>query len=139
MAKKVVKAAYLALGGTDYSAQIKGVELQIDAPEVDVTNMGSGGWNETLQGIKSGSLRIDFIKDADLSGLDAAIWAAITGSSGQLAFEVRLDSGAVAPANPKYTGTVSITQWMPVAGQVGAAFGGQVTWPTTGAITRATA
>lgn len=138
MAKIVIKAAYVDLGGTQYDAQVKSAELSFDAPEVDVSNMDSGGWAEILQGIRSGKLSIEFVKDADLSGLDSAVWTAATGA-GTLTFEIRLQDAAVGATNPKYTGTVVVTQWSPVGGKVGDAFGGSVTWPVTGAITRAIA
>lgn len=137
MAKLVVTAQYVALGAgpTDYSAQVKGATLTIDAPEVDVTNMDSAGWTELLGGIKKATLAIEWVKDADLSGLDAAVYAAL-GTT--LAFRVREQDSAIATTNPEYQGTVLVTQWAPVSGSVGAAFGGSTSWPVTGAIVRDT-
>jgi predicted secreted protein len=135
LAKLVTTAAYLALGAgpTDYSAQVKSCSLTIDAPEVDVTNMDSAGWTELLGGIKKASLAIEWVKDADLSGLDAAVYAAL-GST--LAFRIRQQDSAIAAGNPEYQGTCLITQWQPINGSVGQAFGGSTTWPVTGAIVR---
>ena len=137
MAKKVVKGAYLALGAgpTDYSAKVKGATLTISGPEVDVSNFDTGDYSEILCGLLKGSLQIEFVKDADLSGLDAAVFAAL-GST--LAFTLKLNDAAVGPTNPAYTGTCVITSWSPIAGSVGQAFSGSVTWPCTGAILRAT-
>lgn len=134
MAKLVVKAQYLALGAgpTDYSAQIKGATLTIDAPEVDVTNMDSGGWNEALGGIKKGTLAIEWVRDADLSGLSAAVMTAL-GST--LAFHLRVQDAAASATNLEFTGNVLVTQWAPITGSVGQAFSNSTSWPTTGAIT----
>lgn len=133
MAKLVVKAQHVAIGAVDYSAQVKGATLTIDAPEVDVTNMDSAGWTELLGGIKKATLAIEWVKDADLSGLDAAVYAAIGGT---LAFAVRQQDSAIATTNPEFQGNVLITSWAPVAGSVGQAFGGSTSWPVTGAIVR---
>ena len=42
-------------------------------------------------------------------------------------------------SNPKYTGSLIVTDWTPVAGAVGELLTASVTWPITGAITKATA
>lgn len=137
MAKQVIKGAYLALGAgpTDYSAQVKGATLTISGPEVDVSNFATGDYSEIICGLLKASLQIEFVKDADLSGLDAAVFAALAST---LAFRLRLDDGAIAAANPEYQGTCVITSWSPIGGSVGQVFGGSVTWPCTGAIVRDT-
>lgn len=137
MAKLVVKAQYLELpAGTDRSAQVKGVTLTIDAPEVDTTNMASGGWFEALGGIFKGTLAVEWVKDADLSGLDAAMFAALGATQ---TFLIRQTSAALGADNPKYTGSVLVTQWSPIQGSLGAAFGGSTSWTTTGTVSRAIA
>lgn len=137
MAKQVIKAGYVTLGGTDYSAQLDNAALNIEIETGDSTNFAGSGWKEFLPGLKSFGLELNFKKDADLSGLDAAIQTAIDGA-GTLAFAIRLSSGAISTSNPEYTGTVVITSWMQGPGQLGQIFGGSVTWQGTGAITRDT-
>lgn len=140
MAKLVVKNAFVSLGGTDYSAQIKGATLTITAPEVDVTNFAGNGWVELISGNLKGTLALEFVKDSDLSGLDAAIYAILSHATvNTMAFLVKLQSAAASTANPSYAGTILVNNWSPVAGSVGQAFGGSITFPVTGAITRATA
>lgn len=135
MAKIVIKNAVTLLAATDYSAQIKSSTLTLEAPEVDVTNMGSGGWVELLGGIKKGTLAFEFVKDSDLSGLTAAMVAAL---GTVIAFDVKAQSAATSTTNRRYTGNVLVTSWQPVAGQVGSAFGSSVSWPTTGAVVEQT-
>lgn len=138
MAKIVIKAAYLALGGTDYSAQCDSIELTVEADDVAVTNFGSGGWKESLQGIKNATLNFQLKQDADLSGFDAAVWAVlIHATTNTLAFEVRQSSGSVSTANPKFTGSTLVIQ-SGVSLKLGEAFGRSFAWPVTGAVTRAT-
>ena len=139
MAKIVVKNQFLSLGGTEYSSQIKGATLTINAPEVDVTNMDGNGWAELLSGILKAQIQIDFVKDADLSGLDAAVWAVLThATTNTMAFVLKLQDASTSSTNPQFSGTVLVNNWSPISGSVGQAFGGSITFPVTGAITRAT-
>lgn len=139
MSKIVIKAAYLALGGTDYSANAKNIELQLEGPEVDVTNMGSGGWQEVLQGIKKGTVQLDLLIDADLSGIELAIYAVFNhATANTMTFEIRESNAGVSAANPKFTGTLLITKPLALGLKVGEALAQQVSWPTTGAVARAT-
>lgn len=138
MAKVVVKAAYLALGGTDISAQCDSIELSFDAAKVTTTNFGSAGWEESLQGIRSATLNFQLKMDSDLSGIEKTIWdAAIHATTNTLTFEVRRDSGSVSTSNPKWTGTAIILQAGPVL-KLGEALGKSYAWSVTGAVTRAT-
>lgn len=138
MAKQVVKVGYLTLGGVDYSAQIANASINVDIETGDTTNFAGSGWKEFVPGLKGATLEIEFKKDADMSGLDAAVWTAI-GSTGTLAFVGKLANATTSATNPKWTGTVVITAWTAGPGQLGQVFGGSVSWTVTGAVTRAEA
>lgn len=136
MAKTVIKGGYFTLGGQDYSAFVDSVELQVEIAEGNTTNYAGNGWEEFLAGMKSFQLSVNWKKDADLSTIDAALWTAIEGATGTLAFALRHSSGAIATTNPEYQGTVLVTNWNSGPGQIGQVYGGQNTWRGTGAITR---
>jgi len=138
MAKLVITAGYLNLGGTDYSAQTSEARLTVNLETADSTSFGDSGWRTHIGGLKAGSLSVTFKKDSDLSGLDSAIWTEINSGDGIMTFEIRQDSGSVTASNPKYTGSIIVSEWQPVAGAVGELFQGSHTWQVTGAITRAT-
>lgn len=137
MAKQVVKVGSVKLGGNDYSAQIANASINIDIETGDTTNFAGDGWKEFAPGLKGATLELEFKKDADMSGLDAAVWTAINGA-GTLSFEAKLSSASTSAANPKWTGTVLITSWSVGPGQLGQVFGGSASWTITGAVTRAT-
>ena len=137
MAKIVVTGTYWTLATVDYSAQVRSAGLTLNGPEVDVTNMGSAGWREFLSGVKAGQLDVDLVKDNDLSVLDSAVWTNFSAGTAT-AFTLQQTSGAKSTSNPSYEGSVIITTWQPIMGAVGGAFGGSISWPTTGAITRDT-
>ncbi len=135
MAKQVLLQSYISLNGTDLSTYCSKIELTVEAEEKDATTFGSAGWHENLGGIKSGSLALTFKQDVAASALDSILWP-LFGT--QVTFETRLNNGAASTSNPKYTGSVLIKQWNPISGSVGDVAEVSVTYPTTGAITRAT-
>ncbi len=137
MAKRVVTAAYVSIGAVDYSAQVKGCELSMTAPDVNVTNMLSVGWDEFLAGVKTADLRIDFVLDGDLSGLDSALWTAFSAGT-SLAFALRPTNAVVGTTNPTYSGNIFVSQHNPITGNVGDAYSASRTYKCTGAVSRAT-
>lgn len=136
MAKSVMLASMLMVGGTDISAYCSRIEFSVEAESKDSTTFGSGGWHEELAGIKSGSLAVTFKQDMAVSALDSILWAIF---ATQPTFEVRMNNGARSTANPAYTGNINLRQYAPISGSVGdTAETGGLTWPTTGPVTRQT-
>ena len=132
----VLTAAYVNLTGPgDISGNLKKAELQMEVDEKDVTNFTSLGWKEVKGGLKSGSLALEFQNDMTAGGLDQLMFAAF---GTVIAFEVRASQSAVSTSNPKYTGSVLIKSWTPVSGAPGDVNGASFTYPTSGAVTRAT-
>ncbi|MEV4474670.1 hypothetical protein [Nonomuraea sp. NPDC049504] len=138
MAKMVLLASFLSIGGNDLSDRTSKVELVAEIEDKDVTTFASLGWKEVLGGLASGSLGAVFKQDYAAAELDATMWPLFLTRTPQ-AFEVRADNAAAGPSNPKYTGFVLIKSWKPLAGSVGDVAEVDVSWPTSGAITRAVA
>lgn len=136
MPKMVLKAAYVALNGVDESGNCSKIELTAEVEDKDVTTYGSQGWKEVLGGLAEGGLAVQFKNDVAASQIDGRLWALF----GQVTtFEVRASNAAVGASNPKYTGSVLVKELKPIAGSVGDVNEFDVTWPTSGAVTRATA
>ncbi len=137
MAKSVMLASVLILGGTDISAYCSRIELSLEAESKDTTTFGSGGWHEELSGIKSGSVAVTFKQDMAVAALDSILFP-LFGTVQTV--EVRMASGARSTSNPAYTGSVNMRQYNPISGSVGdTAETGGLTWPLSGAIARQTA
>jgi len=135
MAKFVLTAEYIALNATDLSAYCSSGALTVEAESKDTTTFGSNGWHEELSGIKSGQLALVFKQDVAAAALDSIMWPlAFT----VVTFEIRATQSAVGTSNPKYTGSVNLKGWNPIGGSVGDVAEVSITYPTTGAITRAT-
>ena len=135
MAKMVLKAAYLALNSVDRSSWTSKIELSTEVEEKDVTTFASLGWVELLGGIASGQLAIGFKQDVADNALDETMWA-LFGTV--VTFEVRLLNTTASASNPAWTGSVLVKEWKPIAGSVGDTAELDVTYPTSGVVTRGT-
>jgi len=137
MAMMILTAAYVSITGPGtLHDRCSKAELTIDVEEKDTTTFASLGWKEVLGGLKSGSLALSLKQDIVDDGLDEDFWA-ILGTV--VTFEVRLTQSAVGVSNPKYSGSILIKEWKPLSGQVGDLAEVEVTFPTSGVVTRATA
>jgi hypothetical protein len=136
MAFMVLTSEYLALNSTDLSAYCNKAELTVEVDEKDVTTYASSGWKQVIGGLKSGGLSIEFKQDFASSALDSILWP-LFGTV--VTFEVRPTSAVVGTSNPKWTGSVLIKELKPIQGGVGDEASMSVSFPTSGAVTRATA
>lgn len=125
---------YVEINSTNLSDHVKSATLVVDVAQLDSTAMGDG-WTDNVGGLKSGTLNLELLDDYANGSIDATLWPLL---GTKVAFVVRVDSAAVGTSNPQYSGTVLIN-----AHSVGAAVGElpmkSLSYPTSGAITRATA
>lgn len=138
MAIMVLTAAYCNLGGSigtihDHAPKI---ELSVQVEDKDVTTYASLGWKERLGGLKEGTLAISFFNDIAAGNLDSLFWAQL---GNVITFETRLTQSAVSTSNPKYTGSILVKELKPIAGSVGDVATQDLSFPTSAAVTRATA
>lgn len=134
MAVFALTSQYIALNGADRSADVKSAVLTVDAAQLDTTDFASSGWTETIGGLKSGTLAIEFQDDVANTALDSILWPLL---GTVVTFEVRATSSSVSTSNPKWTGSVLITGHS-IGGAVGELAMKSLTFPTTGTVTRAT-
>lgn len=142
MSTYVITAEQITLNSIDLTAggYVKSASLELTADQVEFTNMASAGSREYKIGLKTGTLNIELNQDFanSASATDQALWGMFnTGTA--VTFEVRPTSSAVGTANPKYTGSVLPVGYAPLTGSVGDASTVSISWPTTGAVSRATA
>jgi hypothetical protein len=136
MAKFVVTATTVTMGGEDISTACARAELVINAAEVETTDFGSGGFTEVIGGLKSGTLSLDFHQDF---GVDAVSTLFLDTVGTVVVFTLVAGNGTGAgTTTPLYTVSALITSFTPVSGAVGDLGTFSVSFPTTGAITYAT-
>jgi hypothetical protein len=120
-------------GSTALASYLTQVELKATATDVTTTAFGST-WVTRVAGLKEGSLTLTFNQDYAPSTVDATLWP-LLGS--QATVVIKPSSSATGSANPAYTAIAVVTDLTPVSGQVGDLATLSITWPTTGAISRA--
>ena len=136
MAKLVLTNAVVKINGTDYSTNVNQVEIAVTADEVDTTSFSATGWRTVTGGLKSGSVTLSFHNDYAAGALDSTLWPLLNTA----ATVVVLPNGtAVSASNPSYTFEALVNNLTPVSGAVGDLATQNVTWPISGAVTRATA
>ncbi|MGW0537809.1 hypothetical protein [Streptomyces sp. NPDC003032] len=136
MPKMVLLAEYVSLNGIELTEYCRKAEVSAEVEDKDVTTYASQGWKELLGGLKSGELGLEFLQDVAATKIDSIMWPLL---GTVVPFEVRLSQAAVGTSNPKYTGSVLINGWNPIEGSVGDEASVSVGYPTSGAVTRATA
>jgi hypothetical protein len=137
MAKFVVTTNAVTLNGSDISSSCARAELVINAAEVDTTDFGSAGWTEVIGGLKSGTVSLDFHSDFG-AGAVSTLFQDLVGTIGTVTL-IGGNGTAASATTPKYTATVLINSFTPVAGAVGDLSTFSVSFPTTGAVSYATA
>ena len=135
MAKFVATDYRVTINGGTVSSSLASVELPIEIDEQETTAFGSE-WRTRIAGLKSGSITLEFHQDFAAGALDSILWP-LLGTNATVV--VVPTSGTVNSSNPSYTGTFLVTQYTPYASTVGDLATVSVSWPLTGALTRATA
>lgn len=138
MAKMVLLASFVSIAGNDLSDRCSKIELTAEVEDKDVTTFASLGWKEFLGGLASGTLALTFKNDYAATEVDSIMWPLFLTRTPQT-FAVRADNAAVGASNPQYSGEVLIKEWKPITGSVGDVAEAEVSYPTSGAVTRATA
>ena len=122
-------------GSTALSSYLTQVELKATATDVTTTAFGSS-FVTRVAGLKEGSLTLTFNQDYAASTVDATLFP-LLGNNATVV--IKPTSSAVGTSNPSYSAVCLVTDLTPISGQIGDLATLSLTWPTTGAITRATA
>ena len=136
MAKFVATDVTVTLNGTAITSNLNSVELNISSDEIETTTFGTSGFKTVIAGLKSGTLRLDFMQDFAAGAVDALLFP-LFNTIGTVV--IKPTSSTVSATNPTYTCSVLINNYVPFSSSVGDLASFSVTLPTTGEITRATA
>jgi hypothetical protein len=135
LAKFVATDYKVTINGTNLSTSLASVELPIEIDEQETTAFGSE-WRTRIAGLKSGSITLEFHQDFAAGALDSILWP-LLGTNATVV--VVPTSGTVNSSNPSYSGSFLVTQYTPYASTVGDLATVSLSWPLSGALTRATA
>ncbi len=135
MPKFVATDHVITIGTANFSQSLAAVTLDITTDEQETTAFGDT-YRTRIAGLRDASLTLDFHQDFGAGSVDATLFP-LLGSA--VAFTIKPTSGTVTAKNPVYSGTALVTQYQPFANSVGDLATLSVTWPVSGAVTRATA
>jgi hypothetical protein len=135
LAKFVATDYKVTINGTNLSTSLASVELPIEIDEQETTAFGSE-WRTRIAGLKSGSITLEFHQDFAAGALDSILYP-LLGTNATVV--VVPTSGTVTASNPSYSGSFLVTQYTPYASTVGDLATVSLSWPLSGALTRATA
>jgi hypothetical protein len=140
MARLVLTDAYVVLASTDISQYVTSVTLSTTLDVVETTSFGSSS-RTRVAGLRDNQITLEFNQDFASGALETLIYPsdATTKIGTAVAMEIRPTSGSASTTNPKYTFNALITEWQSVSGSIGELASVSVTWPISGAITKATA
>lgn len=128
----VLTDAYISINGNTLSDHGNKVEIPVTVEDKETTAFGQT-WKNRLGGVKDANLNITFIQDYVTGMLDSIMWALL---GTVVTFEVRPTSGTVSSSNPKYTGSILVKEWKPIIGGHGDLVEVDVSFPTSGTVTR---
>jgi hypothetical protein len=134
MARTVLTNVHVKINGLDFSDYIASIEFSDEAEEIETTAFGQTG-RTRLGGLRDQSISLDFHQNFNPSEVDATIGALVGGTT---AIEFLPKGSAVGTANPKWSGSVLVTEWG-FGGGVGELATISVTWPVDGVLSRGTA
>jgi hypothetical protein len=129
--------AGLSINGTNLSARVESVTLDLSKDDLDITAMGDGG-HQHVGTLENSKLTVSFWQDFASSQVDAILLPVFQGGTA-VPFKL-VSSGSVASAtNPMYSGNVVLIDYAPIGGKVGDALMAPTQFVVSGSVTSATA
>ena len=134
MAKFAATDFTVTINGTALSTSLSSVDLTISADDKDVSTFGVT-YRQHVGGLKQGQLKLNFLQDFAASSVEATLYP-LLGSIATVV--IQPTSGTVSATNPSYTVPCLVTQVQPLSASVGDVPTQQVTWMSSGTVTKAT-
>jgi len=126
----------VTLNGTAITTWLTAVELPLEADVQETTAFGSGARTRAVGGLTDANLTLSFNQDFGAAAVDATLYP-LFNTIGTVV--IKPTSAGPGTTNPTYTGTFVISQYSPFASSIGDIATFDVTWPSAGSVTRATA
>jgi hypothetical protein len=134
MARIVLTNAFISVGGVDLSDLVSSVSLSSTFDVVETTAFSSSATKTRVAGLADNSITLEFHQDYATGEVEQTIYPLL----GTVAAVIVKPNGASTSAfNPSYTCQAVISEWTPLNGAVGELASASVSWPVTGAITKA--
>jgi hypothetical protein len=136
MARIVLTNAFISVGGVDLSDLVASVTLSETFDVIETTAFSSTAAKTRVAGLEDNSITLEFHQDYATSEVEQTIYPLLGTPAAVI---VKPNGSATGAFNPSYTCSAIISEWTPINGSVGELATASVTWPITGAITKAVA
>ena len=134
MARIVLTNAYISVGGVDLSDLVASVTLNETFDIVETTAFSSTAAKTRVAGLEDNSITLEFHQDYATGEVEQTIYPLLGTAAAVI---VKPNGSSTSAFNPSYTCSAIISEWTPINGSVGELATASVTWPITGAITKA--
>ncbi len=136
MPRLVLTNAKVTINSVNLSDHIASVTLSTSADVVDTTGFSSTAARSRVAGLLDNSVTLEFHQDFATSNVEQTIYPLLGTATTVVVTPVDTTVGAT---NPSYTFSALVSEWQPLSGAVGELATASVTWPISGAITKAVA
>ena len=133
MARIVLTDAKVTINSVNLSDHIASVSLSTTNDVVETSAFNSTAAKTRVAGLQDNSVTLEFHQDFATSNVEATIYPLL----GNTTTIVVSPTSTVSATSPSYTFTALISEWTPLNGGVGELATASVTWPVSGAITKA--
>jgi hypothetical protein len=134
MARIVLTNASVTFASTDISSFVSSVTLSTSLDVVDTTSFGNTA-RTRVAGLADNQITVEFFQDFASGQLESVVFPTIGTSA---AMVIKPVAGTTTAVNPQYSFNALVSEWQPLSGAVGELATASVTWPISGAITKAT-
>ena len=134
MPRIVLTNAFISVGGVDLSDLVASVTLNETFDVVETTAFSSTAAKTRVAGLEDNSITLEFHQDYATGEVEQTIYPLLGTPAAVI---VKPNGSATGAFNPSYTCSAIISEWTPINGSVGELASASVTWPVSGAITKA--
>jgi hypothetical protein len=135
MAKIVLTNPSISIAGTDLSSSISSVTIDTKYDIVETTSFGDTA-KKRVAGLADNSISLEFFQDFASSSVEAIVFPLLGTATTVI---IKPVATTTTTTNPSYTVSALVSEWQPLKGGIGQLATASVTWPVSGAITKATA
>lgn len=134
MPRIVLTDVKVTINGVNLSDHIASVSLSRSDDVIETSAFSSTAAKTRVAGLQDNSVTLEFHQDYAATNVEATIYPLL----GNTTTVVVSPTSTVSATSPSYTFTALVSEWTPLNGGVGELATASVTWPITGAITKAT-
>jgi hypothetical protein len=133
MARIVLTDAKVTINSVNLSDHIASVSLAMSTDVVETSAFNSTAAKTRVAGLQDNSVTLEFHQDFATSNVEATIYP-LLGTNTTI---VVSPTSTVSASSPSYSFSATVSEWTPLNGGVGELATASVTWPISGAITKA--